>query len=272
MKSEILFIMFLLSITLYGQQNNPVHIYQEATGNGGFQYFAQNLDLAPYQLEIEFTELSNLQSSATLPYYTIVYPGEPKPLFLLEPITNGSTSFKSSYKLTLGDPTVSVDKDFSYSLPYQHNKKYIMVQGANGTYTHQGKFAWDFIMEEGTKICASREGIVVQVKEDSNIGGSDVSFMKHANRITVLHQDGSLADYVHLQQHGSIVSHGDQVAIGQVIGYSGNTGWSTKPHLHFQVYRAIKFGVETIPVKFLIAPGAATELKEQTEYRAYHPQ
>ena len=64
----------------------------------------------------------------------------------------------------------------------------MMVQGANGSYTHQGKYAWDFIMEEGTKICASRKGLVVQVKEDSSIGGPDISFMKDANRITVFSQ------------------------------------------------------------------------------------
>ena len=159
-------------------------------------------------------------------------------------------------------------------IPYHMSmvRNTLWFKGANGTYTHQGKFAWDFVMDEGTKICASREGVVVQVKEDSNIGGPDVSFMKHANRITVLHPDGSYADYVHLQQHGAIVSHGDQVVNGQIIGYSGNTGWSTKPHLHFQVYHAVKFGIETIPIKFLLASGTTTELKEQKEYRAFHPQ
>jgi murein DD-endopeptidase MepM/ murein hydrolase activator NlpD len=272
MKSRFAGVFIMLSIQVFGQQNNPVHIYQKATGDGGFQYYAHNLDLAPYQLEIEFPELINLQSSSPLPYYTIVYPGDPKALFLLEPKSPGSTLFKSSYKLTLGDPEAIIDDNFAYTLPYEHNKQYMMVQGANGSYTHQGKYAWDFIMEEGTKICASRKGLVVQVKEDSNIGGPDISFMKDANRITVFHNDGSYADYVHLRQHGAIVNPGDQVVPGQVIGYSGNTGWSTKPHLHFQAYKAVKFGIETVPIKFLLAPGTATELKEQVTYRAFHQQ
>jgi len=269
MKSRFTGILIMLSINVFGQ-HNPVHIYQETTGDGGFQYFAQNLDLAPYQLEIEFTELNNLRSSDPLPYYTIVYPGDPKSLFLLEPMGAGSTSFKSSYKLTLGDPKATIDRDFAYTLPYNHNQQYMMIQGANGSYTHQGKYAWDFVMEEGTKVCASRNGLVVQVKEDSNIGGPDISFMKHANRITVLHNDGSYADYVHLRLNGAVVIPGDQVVGGQVIGYSGNTGWSTKPHLHFQIYKAVKFGIKTVPVKFLLASGTVTGLKEQVVYRAFH--
>ena len=145
-----------------------------------------------------------------------------------------------------------------------------MAQGANGPYTHQGKYAWDFMMKESTKVCASRDGLVVQIKEDSNLGGPDISFMPHANRITVMHEDGSYADYVHLEQHGALVEEGDHVVAGQVIGYSGNTGWSTKPHLHFQVYKAVKFGIQTLPVKFQTTSGVTSELKEQVSYEAVH--
>ena len=271
MKSKFIAIFMILGLQSYGQEYQPLNIYQESTGDGGFQYFAQNIDIAPYQLEIDFVELQNLKSNVPLPYYTVVYPGKPQPLFLLEPKSNGSTSFRSSYKLTLGDPTVILDADFAYTLPYEDGQQYTLVQGANGSYTHQGKYAWDFAMEEGTKVCASRAGVVVKVKEDSNIGGADISFMEHANRITVLHSDGSYADYVHLKQNGALVNSGDEIVEGQVVGYSGNTGWSTKPHLHFQVYRAVQFGIETVPVKFMLPTGVVDKLTEQQQYRAIHP-
>jgi murein DD-endopeptidase MepM/ murein hydrolase activator NlpD len=125
-------------------------------------------------------------------------------------------------------------------------------------------------MDEGTEICASRAGVVVTVKEDSNKGGADISYMDFANRITVLNADGSFADYAHLRQNGAIVEKGDEVKAGQLIGYSGNTGWSTRPHLHFQVYKAVKFGTETLPVKFLNGTGEVIELVEQVGYQAFH--
>lgn len=256
----------------WGQGNeNPVHIFQKATGDGGFEYFAQNKDFSPYQIQIDFTELLNLQPTETIPYYRVIYPGEPQKLFRLKPKGGSATSFKSQYQMAMGDPEAKVNLEFIYWLPFEHNKAYIMIQGANGDYTHQGKNAFDFVMEEGTKVCASRDGKVVAVKEDSRIGGPDISFMRHGNRITVLHEDGSFADYVHLKYQGSLVAPGEMVKAGQVIGYSGNTGWSTKPHLHFQVYKAVKFGIQTLPAKFLTANKRVSYLKEMETYKGYHP-
>ena len=270
MKFKIISIAVIFTNAILAQSQDPVRIYQEPSGDGGFRYFAQNVDLAPYQLEITFPELNNLRSSVDLPFYTVVYPGDPKPLFELDPITNGSTSFRSGYKLTLGDPEAPTDMNFIYALPFEDQQTYTLVQGANGTFTHQDKYAWDFAMDEGTKVCASRDGLIVRIKEDSNTGGADISFMEHANRITILHDDGSYADYVHLKQDGALVEVGEWVTSGQVIGYSGNTGWSTKPHLHFQVYKAVRFGIKTLPVKFITASGVISELKEQTAYQAVH--
>ena len=256
--------------SLQAQEKNPVHIYQKATGDGGFEYFAQNQDLSPYQIQIDFPVLQNLQPSISLPYYQVIYPGEPQKLFVLKPQGGSSTSFRSQYQMAMGDPFVHVDLSHSYWLPFENGKSYILIQGPNGSYTHQGKNAFDFVMEEGTKVCASRDGLVVAVKEDSNIGGPDESFMKHGNRITILHEDGSFSDYVHLQYQGAMVRPGDRVKAGQVIGLSGNTGWSTKPHLHFQVYKAVKFGIQTLPVQFLISQQVTVPIKESHTYRGYH--
>ncbi|GJM27923.1 MAG: hypothetical protein DHS20C17_05580 [Cyclobacteriaceae bacterium] len=270
MRAVSIILLLFCSLKVISQGKEPLNIYHEPSGDGGFEYFAQNHHPAPYQLEIDFVELNNLKPTVSLPFYTVVYPGDPQYLLQLEPAGAGNTSFKSSYKLTLGDPDVAVDMDFTYQFPYQNHQAYILAQGANGQYTHQGKYAWDFLMDEGTEICASRSGVVVNVKEDSNKGGADISYMDFANRITVLHEDGSFADYAHLRQNGAIVSLGDEVRAGQVIGYSGNTGWSTRPHLHFQVYKAVKFGTQTLPVKFLLSTGAVTQLKEQVSYQAVH--
>ena len=260
-----------LYIPLSAQNSNPVHIFQKPTGNGGFEYFAQNKELSPYQIQIDFPVLQNLKPTKSLPYYQVIYPGKAQKLLELQPQGGSSTAFKSQYQMAMGDPSANIDLSFPYWLPFEHGSTFILIQGPNGSYTHQGKNAFDFVMDEGTKVCASRDGLVVAVKEDSNIGGPDESFMKHGNRITILHEDGSFADYVHLKYQGSLVHVGDQVKAGQVIGFSGNTGWSTKPHLHFQVYKAIKFGIQTLPVNFLISQQVTVPLKESVSYQGYHP-
>ena len=70
-----------------------------------------------------------------------------------------------------------------------------------------------------------------------------------ANFIRILHDDGSMAVYAHLQPEGVQVHTGQRVRQGQRIGLSGNTGFSTAPHLHFvlQVNRGMR--LESIPFR-----------------------
>ncbi len=51
--------------------------------------------------------------------------------------------------------------------------------------------------------------------------------------------------YWHLQKDGVLVNIGDTVKQGQLIGYSGNTGYTAFPHLHFQVYDATGKNIAT---------------------------
>lgn len=95
----------------------------------------------------------------------------------------------------------------------------------------------DFIIPEGTQIKAALDGVVVDIKSDSNVGGAEKSFEQFGNFIEIEHAGGEYSEYEHLRQGGVLVAVGDKVKRGQVIGYSGNTGWMAHlgPHLHFMV-------------------------------------
>jgi murein DD-endopeptidase MepM/ murein hydrolase activator NlpD len=164
----------------------------------------------------------------------------------------------------------SISKEDAYYLPYEVGKSFMLSQGYNGTFSHTGnkQYSLDFLMPVGTAVCAAREGTVSGVKEDSNSGGADESFTNLANYITIQHGDGTFADYLHLQQAGSIVAVGDHVTKGQVIGYSGNTGWSTAPHLHFMVFNLVGTVHQSIPVAMLTEFGPSTSLNEFTFYKS----
>ena len=91
-------------------------------------------------------------------------------------------------------------------------------------------------MQKGSKICAARAGVVTEIKKDSDVGGLKDEYLSQGNHIIITHTDGSTAMYWHLKKDGVLVNVGDSVIQGQHIGYSGNTGYSAFPHLHFQVY------------------------------------
>ena len=96
-----------------------------------------------------------------------------------------------------------------------------------GMYYSSGKYhgAVDFGVSVGTPVYAAADGIVVT----STWGGSD----SYGYYIKIKHYNGLYTLYA----HGSslVAKVGQEVKQGQLIMYSGNTGNSTGPHLHFEV-------------------------------------
>ena len=84
----------------------------------------------------------------------------------------------------------------------------------------------DLAASIGTPITASAEGSVTVSRNAGWNGG-------YGNYIVISHPNGTQTLYAHNSQN--IVSVGEYVTQGQVIGYVGNTGRSTGPHLHFEV-------------------------------------
>ena len=72
-------------------------------------------------------------------------------------------------------------------------------------------------------VTAAADGVVEIVRADA---------AGYGTHIRLRHQDGSMTIYGHLTK--SYVSKGDKVVAGQRIALSGNTGFSTAPHLHFE--------------------------------------
>ena len=116
-------------------------------------------------------------------------------------------------------------------------------------------YAVDFLCRKGTPIFAADSGRVVWIKDDSKAGGkSRKKYWNLGNRIVIKHKNGEYTAYEHLKYRGIVVKVGQKVKKSQLIGYSGNTGWSTiGPHLHFEVFinpSKDKSEGETIPFSF----------------------
>jgi murein DD-endopeptidase MepM/ murein hydrolase activator NlpD len=143
---------------------------------------------------------------------------------------------------------------YIYDLPFAEGTRHKVVQGYGGLFSHKNKAALDFNTPEGTPVYAAREGIIYSFKDDSNEGGLFTS-EKKANYIIIRHADGSFGCYWHLQKNGVAVKKG-RVAKGQLIGYSGSTGFVLRPHLHFTVKRRLNYEKDSfVKTKFRTTKG-----------------
>jgi len=131
---------------------------------------------------------------------------------------------------------IKEDTSFIYQLPFEKNKRHLLVQGYFSKYSHKNRAALDFKMKRGTTINAARGGVVVRVKKDGDKGGWNKKYRPFGNVIVIQHADGSRAGYWHLQHNAAFVNAGDTVTAGQPIGLSGKTGYTLFPHLHFIVW------------------------------------
>lgn len=109
---------------------------------------------------------------------------------------------------------------------------------ANGT--HNGV---DFRASVGTPVMAMADGVVAGTG-DTDLQCSGVSFGRF---ILIKYGNGLASTYGHLSLIK--VSVGENVARGETVGYSGNTGYTTGPHLHVSVYARDAVEVKTLPSK-----------------------
>jgi murein DD-endopeptidase MepM/ murein hydrolase activator NlpD len=144
-----------------------------------------------------------------------------------------------------------------YKLPYPAGYSFTMCQGNNqGSHTGHGQYAWDFCMPIGTPVTASRGGAVKWIRQDFTEHGQGPAFADKNNYVVVDHGDGTSAIYMHLMHNGVRVTPGQHVEAGQLLAYSGNTGWSGGPHTHFMVMQSSDYDwyAQSLPVAFADVP------------------
>jgi murein DD-endopeptidase MepM/ murein hydrolase activator NlpD len=109
--------------------------------------------------------------------------------------------------------------------------------------------AVDFLCIEGSPIMAASDGEVVRLMDGLTKNynkfepPSEVEMPvseQDGNFVLMNHSNNEFSIYSHLQKNRIMIKVGQIVRRGDVVGYSGNSGWSIKPHLHFMVFRFLK--------------------------------
>jgi len=124
--------------------------------------------------------------------------------------------------------------------------------------------AIDYAAPMGTAILSTGDGVVTTARYTGGYG----------NFISIHHNDTWVTQYAHLSRYA--VSAGDRVEQGQIIGYVGSTGWSTGPHLHYEM---VKNGTKVNPLNVELPAGdpipdewRAAFDEQKNAYRAFFEQ
>jgi murein DD-endopeptidase MepM/ murein hydrolase activator NlpD len=249
MKKGLLFFFYFLAVTLYAQEKRlPEYIYIVPQKNE-ISLTSKN----PFKYPIHIVIKNTLKKKQVK---KVLYPSDSIPILTLpkKDFDRSIVANNYDFKRYFGKPFVKkYDTLYPYALPFKRGHQYKVIQGYNGRYTHKdtdSRYAIDFQMPVGDTVCAARKGVIIKTQDKYTKGGRNKKFKPYANFILIYHEDGTVTQYVHLKHKGVLVKPGDIVEKGQAIGLSGNTGWSTEPHLHFSVYIPKNGKLVSIPAMF----------------------
>ncbi|PWE43524.1 peptidase M23 [Pseudomonas prosekii] len=221
---------------------------------GADAVFVRNDLYAPVEIELSFVGLSNVKGAPGKPIRRVLPARSKSRLALLTAISRGKPLvYTPNFQYSMGDPSGAA-QGYRYPFPWRGGP-FRLSQGANGQYSHFGaknRYAMDIAMPEGTPIIAARAGMVVKTENRQTGRGNDPS----GNFVRVLHDDGTMGVYLHLQKGSVSVREGQRVMVGSALALSGNTGNSSGPHLHFVVQRNTGLGLVSIPYQFNQPVGA----------------
>ena len=237
----------------------PVRVSQEEK-SGSVGFFAYNDLAAPVSLSFELTEASGVITEPNLPALITLPPKREIPAFVVKASPNlaagSGGSFSLRYKWTPGDPTAKPDLAAVYQLPFRAGLAFAVHQAFGGEFSHSSPenfHAVDLALPLGTDVLAARAGVVMQVQDDFYRNGLDLNkYGERANVVVIAHSDGTLGVYAHLDLESVAVGVGRRVEAGTLIGKSGNTGFSTGPHLHFVVQYNDRGILKSVPFAFTI--------------------
>ncbi|KAF1051139.1 MAG: Murein DD-endopeptidase MepM [Stenotrophomonas maltophilia] len=212
------------------------------------RFLARNDLFAPVEVELRLEGLGNARDgNAPRIVRRVLAPRSTQVLSVMLARSGGQLKYRAKLRHALGDPAQR-PQAYRYPFPWRGGP-FRLSQGPNGRFSHfgaKGRYAMDIAMPEGTPIIAARGGVVVKVENRQSGRGNNPS----GNFVRILHADGTMGVYLHLMRGSVVVSEGQRVGQGEMLGKSGNTGNSSGPHLHFVVQRNVGLALESIPYRF----------------------
>ena len=227
----------------------------------------------PLTVRVSLAEADNVVTEPELPALFVLPPNAERELVTIGPLDpRRSWRYRFQTETVPGSPEAAHRPDRPYRPPFAPGAGFSIGQAWGGMFSHSDPHSYhavDIAMPVGTPIHAARAGVVMDKARWFHRSGQDrARYGPRANFIRILHDDGTMAVYAHLDYAGVRVHPGERVARGQYIGRSGNTGFSTGPHLHFVIQKNRGMELVSVPFEFEGADGTPVRPRERLRLQA----
>jgi murein DD-endopeptidase MepM/ murein hydrolase activator NlpD len=252
----------------------PTVTVREQPVAGGSRLIASNGYSAPMQIVFRLEQTNNVSPDTPTAGDRVLDPRTETVLLTVTPADSSApSSFRYEFAYLPGDPAARHEPSALYRLPFARAKSFFVSQAYPDKQTHAdpaSHYAIDFVMPIGSDVYAARGGVVMEVASQYFRSGTQLERDgPRANIVRILHDDGTFGLYAHLNWGAIRVVPGQRVQQGEYIADSGNTGFSTGPHLHFAVQRNAGGRLVSVPVQFAGAGGTPVTVTSGSTVTAY---
>jgi murein DD-endopeptidase MepM/ murein hydrolase activator NlpD len=255
-----------------GHENDALHLSVDRSDEAGsMRLIAVNncLCVVTFEVSIRQSDIASIPAGAG--YRATVAPGSRE--ILVQADTGAAKAgLGYAWRAVLGSPDAVHKPPRPYRVPFDVGSTYVISQAYPSRITHttpDSQYAVDIALPDGTPVYAAREGTVINARHDFFRVAVDPVMMDQANVIEILHDDGTIGVYAHLRWDSIRVRIGAHVVRGQYIADSGNTGFSSGPHLHFAVIRNAGTADVSVPIQFAGIAEVGVTPETQMQLTAY---
>lgn len=256
-----------------------VTMESERGDEGSVSLYAINTASIPCTVVIDYTELTNLSSTANT---VIAPPGRSKVATLKRINENEATNLRYSYYFIRGNYLAKSKNEPVYLIPLPegtiatgirmtHIENRLQPKEENTDYV-----GVSFAFGLPTEIVAPRKGIVSEISMDKHTDKNNLDYDRGENFIELYHEDGSLTKIMVLSPGSEKVKLGQVVFPGDVIAESAGEQYNSGFHVRLANMKPVKDGstklkYEMVPMKFISKEGVS-DIAEPEELEVVHPE
>jgi len=235
MKNALVLFFLIIPYQVFAQSFNVELKYSYNQEREQYVFQAINSENEDMTVVAIFDKLYNLKADVRLPFIKTLSPGMYN-VFTLSQANSRNGDFSYKYYVYRGVANPNINEDYRYLIPVSNGKK-VGVGKLNfqKSDSENEPYGLVFKVSLGDTITASRGGLIKSIVDVDVDNTDEINLSIKSNRITIQHEDGTLAHYSNFAVGSSLVEKGDFILAGDPIAKAGQGSSEGGSSLYFHM-------------------------------------